>query len=110
MGGSWVAPDFSEKTQVQPAGNEIVPRSEVDQEPEHGAWNCRIGACELRRPEGPRFAQMDIGGFLWLIIDVTFVLVLGAALILGIHQWRQRRRSRVTKEAEERAVDRAYED
>ena len=53
---------------------------------------------------------MDIGGFLWLIIDVTFVLVLGAALILGIHQWRQRRRSRVTKEAEERAVDRAYED
>ena len=53
---------------------------------------------------------MDIGGFLWLIIDVTFVLVFGAALILGIYQWRRRRRSRVTEEVEERAVDRAYED
>ena len=53
---------------------------------------------------------MDFGGFLWLIIDVTFVLLLGAALIYGIHEWRRRRRSRVTEEVEERAVDRAYED
>jgi hypothetical protein len=53
---------------------------------------------------------MDIGGFLWLIIDVTFVLVFAAVLILGIYQWRRKRRSRVTQEGEERAVDRAYED
>lgn len=53
---------------------------------------------------------MDIGGFLWLIIDVSFVLALGAVLIYGIYEWRRRRRSRVTEEVEQRAVDRAYED
>jgi|RhiMetdeSRZDD1v2_1073273.scaffolds.fasta_scaffold188362_3 hypothetical protein len=51
---------------------------------------------------------MDIGGFLWLIIDVTFVLVFGAVLIYGVYQWR--RRSRVPEEVEQRAVDKAYED
>jgi hypothetical protein len=56
------------------------------------------------------FAQMDIGGFLWLIIDVTFVLALGAVLIYGVYQWRRRRRVKVPEEVEKRAVDRAYRD
>jgi uncharacterized iron-regulated membrane protein len=53
---------------------------------------------------------MDIGGFLWLIIDVTFVLALGAVLIYGVYQWRRRRRVKVPEEVEKRAVDRAYRD
>jgi hypothetical protein len=53
---------------------------------------------------------MDIGGYLWLIIDVLFVLALGAVLIYGILAWRRRRRARVSQEVEKRAVDRAYEE
>jgi hypothetical protein len=53
---------------------------------------------------------MDIGGFLWLIIDVSFVAALAAGMIYGIHEWRRRRRSRVTEEVEKQAVDRAYRD
>jgi peptidoglycan/LPS O-acetylase OafA/YrhL len=53
---------------------------------------------------------MDIGGFLWLIIDVSFVVALAAVMIYGIHEWRRRRRSRITEEVEKQAVDRAYRD
>ena len=53
---------------------------------------------------------MDIGGFLWLIIDVSFVLALLALLIYGVHQWQRRRHVKVPKEVEKRAVDRAYRD
>lgn len=51
---------------------------------------------------------MDIGGYLWLVIDVIFVAALAAAIVWATHQWRKRRRSRTGREAEEEAVERAY--
>lgn len=33
----------------------------------------------------------DLGGWLWLVIDVGMVTLLGAAMIYGIIKWRQRR-------------------
>jgi membrane protein implicated in regulation of membrane protease activity len=53
---------------------------------------------------------MDIGGYLWLIIDVAFVAALAAVMIYAIHRWRGRRKTRVEQEAEKQAVDRAYRD
>jgi uncharacterized iron-regulated membrane protein len=53
---------------------------------------------------------MDIGGFLWLIIDVAFVLALLGVLIYGVYEWRRRRRAKLPEEVEKRAVDRAYRD
>jgi uncharacterized iron-regulated membrane protein len=53
---------------------------------------------------------MDIGGYLWLIIDVAFVLALGVVMIYGVLAWRRRRRAKVPEEVEKRAVDRAYEE
>jgi hypothetical protein len=32
----------------------------------------------------------DAGGWLWLAIDVGFVVILGAALVYGIVMWRNR--------------------
>lgn len=51
---------------------------------------------------------MDIGGYLWLIIDVLFVVALAAAIIWGTQMWRKKRRDRATKQAEREAVDRVY--
>ncbi|HKG73314.1 MAG TPA: hypothetical protein VKA79_03660 [Aestuariivirgaceae bacterium] len=53
---------------------------------------------------------MDLDAFLWLVIDVGFVAVLTGALIYGAFQWRRRRKDRFAKEAEQKAVDRAYRD
>lgn len=44
---------------------------------------------------------------MWLIIDVILVLALGAAILWGTHQWRQRRRERDDSRSEE-AVKRVY--
>lgn len=52
--------------------------------------------------------RMDIGGYLWLIIDVLFVVALAAAIIWGTQMWRKKRRDRATKQAEREAVDRVY--
>jgi hypothetical protein len=53
---------------------------------------------------------MDLGAFLWVVIDVVFVAALAAALVYGVLQWRRRRQDGIAKEAEEKAVDRAYRD
>jgi hypothetical protein len=55
-------------------------------------------------------AIMDLGGYLWLIITVGFFAVLAGAMIYGTLQWRHRRKDRLAKEAEKKAVDRAYRD
>jgi hypothetical protein len=39
----------------------------------------------------------DAGGWLWLVIDVIFVLALAFALIYGTIQWRERRRKSFAK-------------
>ena len=49
-----------------------------------------------------------IGGYMWLIIDVILVIALGAAILWGTHQWRQRRRERGTDRRSEEAVRRVY--
>ena len=33
----------------------------------------------------------DAGGWLWLLIDVALVAILGAALVYGVAMWRKRR-------------------
>jgi hypothetical protein len=48
----------------------------------------------------------DAGGWLWLAIDVGFVVVLAAALIYGLVTWRNRRgntRDQVAPELRQRA-------
>jgi hypothetical protein len=35
----------------------------------------------------------DAGGWMWILVDVAFVAILGAALIYGIVQWRNRSKS-----------------
>jgi hypothetical protein len=52
---------------------------------------------------------MDIGGFLWLIIDVAFVAALALGIIYGLREWR-RRRNRVSPDVEKKSVDRVYRD
>ena len=51
----------------------------------------------------------DAGGWLWLVIDVIFVLALAFALVYGIMQWRARRRSPLHEQATEEATRRLYE-
>ena len=44
---------------------------------------------------------------MWLIIDVILVVALGAAILWGTHQWRQRRRGQTDRRSDE-AVKRVY--
>jgi hypothetical protein len=48
------------------------------------------------------------GGWLWMLIDVGFVAVLGAVLIYGTMQWK-RRRSRPVEHARDQATHQLYE-
>jgi hypothetical protein len=50
----------------------------------------------------------DAGGWLWLVIDVIFVVAFAVALFYGMTAWR-RRRNRVLEEARDKATDRLYE-
>ena len=47
-----------------------------------------------------------VGGYMWLIINVLLVAALAMAILWGTHQWRQRKRERRNRKAEERAVER----
>ena len=53
---------------------------------------------------------MDLGGYLWLIVDIAFVAGLAAVMMYAVRQWRHRRKSRSIQEAEKQAVDRVYRD
>jgi uncharacterized iron-regulated membrane protein len=35
--------------------------------------------------------EADAGGWLWMVIDVAFVLALAVALVYGVSMWRKRR-------------------
>jgi uncharacterized iron-regulated membrane protein len=50
----------------------------------------------------------SIGGYMWLLINVVFVAALAVAILWGTHQWRQKRRDRQARDAEEQAVKRVY--
>jgi hypothetical protein len=51
----------------------------------------------------------DAGGWMWILIDVGFVAVLGAALIYGIMQWRNRTKSPATQERRDQATRRLFD-
>jgi len=52
----------------------------------------------------------NLGGWLWLVIDVVMVVLLGAALIYGIVKWRQRRRDLALQQLRDREARRMYRD
>ena len=39
----------------------------------------------------------DAGGWLWLVIDVRFVVILAVALAYGIYMWRARSRNQTVE-------------
>ena len=51
----------------------------------------------------------DAGGWMWLLVDVAFVVVLAAALIYGIVQWRNRSKSPAVQERRDQATRRLFE-
>jgi hypothetical protein len=52
----------------------------------------------------------ELGGGLWLLIDVVLVVLLAAAMIYGIMKWRQRRRDPTMQNVREDATRRVYHD
>jgi uncharacterized iron-regulated membrane protein len=52
----------------------------------------------------------DVGGWLWLVIDVIFVAALAGALIYGTVMWRRRSRNPVLEQARDEATRRLYEE
>jgi hypothetical protein len=52
--------------------------------------------------------MMELGGALWLLIDVVFVAVLAGALAYAIYQWRHRPRNQATQEVSDEAVRKEY--
>ena len=51
----------------------------------------------------------DIGGWLWIVIDVVFVAVLAVAIAYGTVVWRRRAKSPGAQQARDRATERLYE-
>ncbi|MBX9830078.1 MAG: hypothetical protein K2Y27_34425 [Xanthobacteraceae bacterium] len=51
----------------------------------------------------------DAGGWMWLLIDVGLVAVLGAALIYGIVQWRNQPKRPAVQERRDQATRRLYD-
>jgi hypothetical protein len=51
---------------------------------------------------------MDLGGWMWLIIDVLLVAVLGGAIVYGIVMWRRRYRDPTTQRIRDEATREAY--
>jgi hypothetical protein len=51
----------------------------------------------------------DAGGWLFLVIDVGMVVLLGVALVYGVLQWRRRSTSPAVEGAREEATRQIYE-
>jgi Flp pilus assembly protein TadB len=51
---------------------------------------------------------MDLGGWLWLILDVVGVALLAAALIYATMLWRRRRRDTATRRARDESTREVY--
>jgi hypothetical protein len=52
--------------------------------------------------------QGQVGGLLWLIIDVGFVVILAIAIAYGTIAWRRRNRSPAAAQARDRATEQIY--
>jgi hypothetical protein len=50
----------------------------------------------------------DAGGWLWLVIDVGFVVILAVALAYGIHMWRTRSRNQTVERIRDEATREGY--
>jgi hypothetical protein len=50
----------------------------------------------------------DAGGWLWLVIDVLFVVILAAGLVYGIAMWRSRRRDPKVERRRDEATRELY--
>jgi hypothetical protein len=50
----------------------------------------------------------DIGGWLWLFIDVILLAILGAALVYAVVMWSRRRTDSATRAASDAATERVY--
>lgn len=48
------------------------------------------------------------GGYLWLLMDVGLVVILGGAIFYGIMQWRRRSRRPAVEQARDEATRRLY--
>ena len=52
----------------------------------------------------------DAGGWLWLIIDVGLVALLGVGLAYGMLTWRKRRKDPMSERVRDEATHRAYQE
>ena len=50
----------------------------------------------------------DAGGWLWLLIDVGFVVILAIALVYGIYMWRTRWRNPSVERIRDEATRETY--
>jgi hypothetical protein len=50
----------------------------------------------------------DAGGWLWLLIDVGFVVILAIALVYGIYMWRTRSRNQTVERIRDEATRETY--
>jgi hypothetical protein len=50
----------------------------------------------------------DPGGWLWLVIDVGFVVILAIALVYGIYMWRTRSRNQTVERIRDEATRETY--
>jgi hypothetical protein len=50
----------------------------------------------------------DAGGWLWLVIDVGFVVILAIALVYGIYMWRTRSRNQTVERIRDEATRETY--
>ena len=50
----------------------------------------------------------DAGGWLWLVIDVGFVVILAVALAYGVYMWRTRSRNQIVERIRDEATREGY--
>jgi hypothetical protein len=75
------------------------------------ALSARTGKIEAPgKSEAAKECSMfeDQSGWMWLLLNVIAVAILGAAIIYGTMQWRKRRKSRGLQQARDNATDRLY--
>jgi heme/copper-type cytochrome/quinol oxidase subunit 2 len=52
--------------------------------------------------------NLELGGWLWFVVDVLFVVVLGAAMVYGAVAYRRRSRNRNVEQNRDEATRELY--
>jgi heme/copper-type cytochrome/quinol oxidase subunit 2 len=52
--------------------------------------------------------NLELGGWLWFVVDVLFVVVLGAAMVYGAVAYRRRSRNRNVEQNRDEATRQLY--